>query len=96
MLLTYAAVSSTCDLFLLSPLLSPSNKTVTEMDRAVFVCVPASPMFEAIWVSDFPFTTTGPNNYYLLVEDVDQTRSISCSINNITASSTLTVQGLPL
>lgn len=62
----------------------------------VFVCVPANPMFEAIWVSDFLFTTTGPNNYYLLVETVDQTRLISCSINNITASSTLTIQGYTL
>ena len=75
-------------------LLSPSNKTVTKMDRAVFVCVPANPIFEAIWQSDFPNTTTEANNYYLLVKDVDQTRSISCSINNSTASSTLTVQGL--
>ena len=77
------------DLFLISP----SNKTVTELDRTAFVCVPANPMFQANWLSNFSFFTIGPSNYYLLVEDVERTLPVSCSINGIIASSMLSVQG---
>ena len=66
------------------------------MDKAVFTCVPANPIFQASWLSansTFPSFSIGPNNYYLLVEIVEQTLTISCSINNILANSTLTVQG---
>ena len=66
---------------------------VTEMDRTVFVCVPANPMFQASWLSNFSVFTIGPNNYYLLVEDVEHTLPVSCSINGIIASSILSVQG---
>ena len=74
-------------------LLSPSNKTITEMDRAAFVCVPESSMFQASWLSDFPSFTTGPDNYYLVVENVERTLPVTCSVNVINTTATLTVQG---
>ena len=93
-LFTWAdSASGSGDLFLISP----SNKTVTEMDKAVFVCVPADSMLQVTWSSNFPSFVTGPNNYYLLVENVSQTAPVSCSIDNsITAYSILTVQGFKL
>ena len=66
---------------------------VTELDRTVFVCVPANPMFQASWLSNFSFFTMGPSNFYLLVEDVERTLPVSCSINGIRVTSILTVQG---
>ena len=63
------------------------------MDRTVFVCVPANPMFQASWLSNFSFFTIGPSNFYLLVEDVERTLPVSCSINGSIVSSMLSVQG---
>ena len=63
------------------------------MDRAAFACVPAQSMFQPDWLSDFPSFITGPNNYYLLIENVERTLPISCSINGTIENSTLTVQG---
>ena len=88
-LLTGSGSTFDGDLFLLSP----SNKTITEMDRAAFACVPADSMFQISWLTSFPSFITGPNNYYLLVENVERTLPISCSINGTIASSILTVQG---
>ena len=82
----------TSDLFVLSP----SNITVTEMDRVVLTCVPANSIFQASWISaysNFSFFTFGPNNYYLLIENVERTFTISCSVNNVLANATVTVQG---
>ena len=65
------------------------------MDRLVLTCVPANPIFQASWISaysNFSFTF-GPNNYYLLIENVERTFTASCSVNNTFAKATITVQG---
>ena len=74
-------------------LLSPSNVALTEMDTAVFVCIPADPSFHIMWSSDIPNTLTGPNSYFLYITDVGRPGTVSCTVNGNIYSSLLTIQG---
>ena len=74
-------------------LLTPSDVAVTEMDTAVFVCVPADPLFEAMWLFDTLNTVTGPNGYYIRITDVEMSDRVSCMTNGNSSSANLIVQG---
>ena len=72
-------------------LLAPSNVTVTEMDTAVFVCVPADPSYDTVW--EFDDTTGNINGYYISIPSVDMLTTVSCTVNGNSSSATVTVQG---
>ena len=74
-------------------LLAPSDVVVTEMDTAVFVCVPADPSFEVMWLFDISNTVTGPNGYYISIANVEMSVTVSCMTNGNSSSATLSVQG---
>ena len=73
-------------------LLTPSNVTVTQMDTAVFVCVPANISLQATW-SDHDSSVTRTNNFSLTIRNVMENATILCTIDSETASASLTVQG---
>lgn len=74
-------------------LLAPSNKTITEMDTAVFTCVPAKPSFQAVWSFSTLNATIGPNGYYIGIIDVETSDAVSCTTNGNITDANLTVQG---
>lgn len=66
------------------------------MDTAVFVCVPANPGSSVIWSLEPPITSTRPNysSYFVLIENVDTDNvSVSCTVDDKTSTSTLSIQG---
>jgi len=63
------------------------------MDTAVFVCVPANPSFEAMWLFDTLNTLIGPNSYFINITDVELSDTVICTANGNSHSANLTVQG---
>jgi len=64
------------------------------MDAAAFVCVPANSFFQPVWsFHDTPNAIIGPNNYSLCLKDVENSVSISCTVNGKTSYSFLSLQG---
>ena len=73
-------------------LLTPSDDTVTEMDTAAYVCVPANTLIQAIW-SAHANSIIGTNNFTLTITNVTENATVSCTVDSNTISASLTVQG---
>ena len=73
-------------------LVKPSNEIITQMDTAVFVCIPANTSVQASW-SDYPTSSIGANNFYLTVTNVMENTTVMCTIGDITVSASIIVQG---
>ena len=65
------------------------------MDTAAFVCIPANTSIQATW-SDHSGSFTGANNFYLIIENVEQNTTVTCTVDGETKSAFLLVQGAPL
>ena len=63
------------------------------MDTAVFVCIPADPSFEAMWLFDTLNTLIGPNSFFINITDVESSDTVVCTANGNSHSANLTVQG---
>ena len=66
-----------------------------EMDTAAFVCIPANISLQATW-SDHCGSVSGANNFYLIIENVEQNTAVACTVDGKITSASLLVQGAPL
>ena len=71
-------------------LLRPSNEVITQTDTAAFVCVAANSSVEATW-SSHPNSIN--NTFYLIVTNVMENTTVSCSIDGESSNASITVQG---
>ena len=73
-------------------LIMPSDEIITQMDTAVFVCVPSNTSVQATW-SDHPNSFIGINNFSLTVRNIMENTTVMCTISDETVIASITVQG---
>ena len=73
-------------------LIVPSDEIITQMDTAVFVCVPSNTSVQATW-SDHPSSFIEINNFSLTVRNVMENITVMCTIGDATVIASITVQG---
>ena len=75
-------------------LLTPSNEVITQMDTAAFVCVAANSSVEATWSSvSTSAVNIGNNTFYLVLNNVMENASVSCTIEGESVIASIIVQG---
>ena len=62
------------------------------MDTAAFVCIPANASIQVTW----SVSVSGANNFYLIIENVAENTTVTCTVDGETTSASLLVQGAPL